>query len=167
MKKIIALVLVLTLALFCFAACKNKNKDNTPTPTPDTPTEKTYSLAFAVDTGVALSRGAYKVTNHALALVIDADNKIVAARFDCAEISPKLEDGALVAETNIQTKVEKGAGYTGMTYPWADEAKAFENWLVGKTAADVAGTEFTNTLIAGCTMTSSMAIFKELIHHHP
>ena len=46
---------------------------------------------------------------------------------------------------------------------WADQAKAFEAWLVGKTAADVAGTEFTNELIAGCTMTSSMATFKALV----
>jgi hypothetical protein len=46
---------------------------------------------------------------------------------------------------------------------WANQAKAFENWLVGKTAADVAGTEFTKELIAGCTMTSSMSTFKALV----
>ena len=46
---------------------------------------------------------------------------------------------------------------------WQKQADAFEKWLVGKTAADIAGTEFTKELIAGCTMTSSMATFKALV----
>ena len=150
MKKIISLVLVLALVLVGLVACGTPAKE-----------DKDYTLTLAVDT--AISKG--KVSNTAMALILDADNKIVAARIDSVEATPALDDaGALVAQESVTTKVEKGAAYTGMKAgSWADQAKAFENWLVGKTAADVAGTEFTNELIAGCTMTSSMATFKALV----
>ena len=150
MKKIISLVLVLALVLVALVACgASANK------------EKDYTLALAVDT--AISKG--KVSNTAMALILDADNKIVAARIDTVEAKPELNaEGALVTKDSVTTKVELGAEYAGMNAgSWAEQAKAFENWLVGKTAADVAGTEFTKELIAGCTMTSSMATFKALV----
>ena len=175
MKKILSLLLVLTMVLCAFGACTpatpdagNNNTDNGNNNTDNgnndnnTPTEKTYTLALAVDT--AFGKG-NKVSNTALVLVLDADNKIVAARFDCAEATPALDEaGALVPQESVESKVEKGDAYTGMTAgSWANQAAAFEAWLVGKTAADVAGTEFTGELIAGCTMTSSMATFKALV----
>lgn len=150
MKKIISLVLALALVLVALVACgASANK------------EKDYTLALAVDT--AISKG--KVSNTAMALILDADNKIVAARIDTVEAKPELNaEGALVTKDSVTTKVELGAEYAGMNAgSWAEQAKAFENWLVGKTAADVAGTEFTKELIAGCTMTSSMATFKALV----
>ena len=164
MKKIISMILVLVFALACFVACDNadtnKPEDTTPATTEAVATEKDYTLALAVDSTVKT-----KVSNTVMALVLDADNKIVAARVDCVEATPALDDaGALVAQTSVATKVEKGDAYTGMAAgSWADQAKAFEAWLVGKSAADVAGTEFTKELIAGCTMTSSMATFKALV----
>ena len=169
MKKILSLLLVLTMVLCAFVACTpatpdagNNNTDNGNNNTDNTPAEKTYTLALAVDTTIGKNN---KVSNTALVLVIDADNKIVAARVDSAEATPALDEaGALVPQESVQSKVEKGDAYTGMAAgSWANQAAAFEAWLVGKTAADVAGTEFTNELIAGCTMTSSMATFKALV----
>ena len=154
MKKIISLVLVLAFVFIGVIAC---NK-----PTEET-TEKSYTLALAVDTTTGT-----KVSNTVVALVLDAENKIVAARIDSVEAAPKLNDnGALVEQTSVATKVEQGDAY-GNGYKmdagsWANQAKAFENWLVGKTAADVAGAEFTKDLVAGCTMESSMATFKTLV----
>ena len=165
MKKILSMLIVLVLVLAAFAACGTPDEttiDNGDDTVVETPEEKAYSLALAVDT--AFGKGG-KVSNTAMVLVLDADNKIVAARVDCAEATPALdEEGALVAADNVLSKVEKGDAYTGMAAgSWADQAKAFENWLVGKTADEVAGTEFTNELIAGCTMTSSMATLKALV----
>ena len=172
MKKIIALILVLTLSVFCFAACKkDKNPDpQTPTPqNPQTPVEKTYTLSLAVDEGLSsVSRGGVTVT--ALALVTDADGKIVAARFE--SVQPKFslnsEKTEVVAVNRFDTKVELGDAYTGMSASWKDEAKAFENFLIGKTAAEVAALEFVVDgadagLVAGCTMISSMPAFKALV----
>ena len=162
MKKIISLVLVLAFVLVGFVACnKTTDEGNNGTTTAVTATEKSYTLALAVDTAISGT----KVSNNVMALVIDADNKIVAARIDCVEATPELDEaGALVAQASVTTKVELGAAYSGMKAgSWADQAKAFETWLVGKSAADVAGAEITGTLVAGCTMTSSMATFKALV----
>lgn len=168
MKKIIALILVLTLSIFAFAACgkkdngennENNNNEN------NTPAEKTYTLSIATDEGfTALSRGGVTVT--AVALVTDADGKIVAVRFD--SVQPKFalnaEKTDVVAVNRVDTKVELGDAYTGMSASWANEAKAFEQFLVGKTAAEVASLDVNQDgLVAGCTMKSSMTAFKALV----
>lgn len=167
MKKIIALILVLSLSLLCFVACGNKDKGNNDDN--NTPTEKTYTLSLAVDEGLGtVSKGGATVI--ALALVTDADGKIVAARFD--SVQPKIAINAdktdMVAVDRVDTKVELGDAYTGMSDSWKDEAAAFEAFLVGKTAAEIAALEFVVDgedagLVAGCTMKSSMPAFKALI----
>ena len=123
----------------------------------------TYNLVVVTDSAVNVSNN--KVSNTMLALVIDADGKIVAARFDCAEVTPSLVDGAIANVDSVITKVEKGDEYAGMTAgSWADQAKAFEDYLIGKTAAEVAAMDTADkTLIAGCTMSSSKATFKALV----
>ena len=165
MKKIISLILVLTLSLFAFAACgkKDNNDEN------NTPAEKTYTLSVVVDKGLeTVSKGSATVI--ALALVYDADGKIVAARFD--SVQPKFtlneEKTDMVAVNRFDTKVELGDAYTGMSASWASEAAAFEQFLVGKTAAEVAALQFVVDgadagLVAGCTMKSSMPSFQTLV----
>ena len=125
--------------------------------------QKDYTLVVVTDSAVNASNN--KVSNTLLALVIDADGKIVAARFDCAEVTPSLVDGAIANVDSVITKVEKGDEYAGMTAgSWADQAKAFEDYLIGKTAAEVAAMDTADkTLIAGCTMSSSKATFKALV----
>ena len=170
MKKIIALILVLTLSLFAFAACgKKDNNDENNNETPNTPAEKTYTLSVVVDNGLeTVSKGSATVI--ALALVYDADGKIVAARFD--SVQPKFtlneEKTDMVAVNRFDTKVELGDAYTGMSASWASEAAAFEQFLVGKTAAEVAALQFVVDgadagLVAGCTMKSSMPSFQTLV----
>ena len=160
MKKIIALILVLTLSLFAFAACgkkdKGDNNEGNNNETPNTPAEKTYTLALAVDTTVSGS----KVTNYAVALVLDEANKIVAVRLDCAETTVALENGALKA-TEVTSKVELGDNYNMTSGSFAKQTKAFEDAIVGKTADEVANLDL--ALVAGCTMPNSPANFKAVI----
>ena len=161
MKKIIALMLVLSLA-FCFVACK-KDEEKKEEATPK------YTLAVVADDGLGtVSKGGATVI--ALAIVFDESGKIVAARFDSAQ--PKFalnaEKTDVVAVNRVDTKVELGDNYTGMSDSWKDEAAAFEAFLVGKTAADIAALEFVVDgadagLVAGCTMKSSMPVFKALV----
>ena len=154
MKKILSLILVLVLSLACLVACG----------------ESEYTLSIAVDEGFkTVSKN--KLTNIALALVTDADGKIVAARFDSVEASLKVTDGEIATADRLTTKVEKGADYTGMAAgSWADQAKAFEQFLIGKTAAEVAALDTSaesvkgeTPLVAGCTMTSSTPVFQALV----
>ena len=163
MKKIIAIVLLLALVACSLVACK-KTED-----APETPAAKDYKLAVVVDEGLAtVSKGGATVI--ALALVWDAEGKIVAARFD--SVQPKFALNAdktdIVAVDRVTTKVELGDGYTGMSDSWKNEAAAFEAFLVGKTAAEIAALEFVVDgadagLVAGCTMKSSMPVFKALV----
>lgn len=165
MKKIISIVLLLALVACSLVACKKDNGDNTP----ETPAEKTYTLSVVADDGLkTISKGSATVI--ALALVYDADGKIVAARFD--SVQPKFALNTEKTDINtvdrVTTKVELGEEYTGMSQSWETEAKAFENFLIGKTASEIAALEFVVDgadagLVAGCTMKSSMPVFKSLV----
>ena len=167
----IALALVVCLGVvlfFVLGGDKTPSTPNTPD-TPNTPAEKTYTLSIVVDDGFkTVSRGS--ATAIALALVYDADGKIVAARFD--SVQPKFNLNAektdITTVNRVDTKVELGDAYTGMSASWKSEAAAFEAFLVGKTAAEIAALEFVVDgadagLVAGCTMLSSMPSFKALV----
>ena len=166
MKRIVSLLIALLMVVTAFAACNKKTPEETTpaTTTPDntvnTPVEKTYTVAIAADTTAS---NAGKVTNIAVVLVLDEAGKIVAARFDSSEITPSLnEDGTVVAVDAVETKVEKGDAYTGMAAgSWANQTKAFENYIVGKTPAEVATLD--TSLIAGCTMKSTVPQFQALV----
>ena len=121
--------------------------------------QQAYNLVVVTDSSIA--DGA--VTNYVLALVTDANGKIVAARFDCVETSPALNEtkDAFVAVTDIATKVEQGDGYNMKSGSWAKQTKAFEDYLIGKTADEVANLDL--TLVAGCTMPNTPKTFKTLV----
>ena len=161
MKRIVSLLIILTLVLTVFVGC---NKDDqttgtTTTPAPAAPTAKDYSLVVVTDSSIKN----LKVTNYMLALVTDANGKIVAARFDCAEMTPALDtEGAVVPQNSVATKVELGDSYSGMPAgSFAKQAKAFEDSIVGKTAAEVAALDL--SLVAGCTMQSTTPVFQSLV----
>ena len=165
MKKIIAIVLLLALAVCSLVACK---KDE-PTPAPSTPTAKDYKLAVVVDNGLAAESG--NPTLVALALVWDADGKTVAARFD--SVQPKYalneEKTDIATVDKVTTKVELGDAYNKMPGgTWENQTKAFENYIVGMTAAQVAALDTSNVgpenpIVAGCTMSSTTPIFQALV----
>ena len=152
MKKIVALILVLSLSLFCFAACKGKDKNNdnnNDNNNTNTQVEKTYSLAIGVD----VSQDAAEVAETV------ADGKIVLCRIDAIQI-----DGTDTAKA-CKSKAELGddygmlSDYGSKLAEWDDQAKAFESYVVGKTAAQVAaiavdekGHPTDAALTAGCTM---------------
>lgn len=159
MKKIVALILVLSLSLFCFAACKGKDKNNDNNNdnnnNTNTQVEKTYSLAIGVD----VSQDAAEVAETVAVIVTDADGKIVLCRIDAIQI-----DGTDTAKA-CKSKAELGddygmlSDYGSKLAEWDDQAKAFESYVVGKTAAQVAaiavdekGHPTDAALTAGCTM---------------
>ena len=166
MKRIVSLLIALLLVATALVACNNNKTPEETTPdntVNNTPTEKTYTVAIAVDSSSSISRGKAKASNMALVLVLDDAGKIVAARFDTSEVTPELnEDGTVKTVDAVETKVEQGDAYTGMPAgSWANQTKAFEDYIVGKTPAEVAALDA--SLIAGCTMQSSVPQFKALI----
>ena len=176
MKRIVSLLIALLLVVTALVACGDKNhpEETTPvetTPENNAPVEKTYTVAIAVDSSSSISRGKAKASNMALVLVLDEEGKIVAARFDTSEVTPELnEDGTVKTVDAVETKVEQGDAYTGMPAgSWAKQTKAFEDYIVGKTPAEVAALDTSaenvkgETLVAGCTMTNSVPQFQALV----
>ncbi len=156
MKRIICLALVVVLCLTAFVACGDK--------------EKEYTLGLGVQFGeVSASQ-----TNATVAtVVLDKDGKIVLCRIDAIQNKYAVADGAVTFSV-LDTKMELGDNYKmaafgtpnvegGTVKEWYDQAKAFENYVVGKTAAEVQGIQLQEVnghqiavdeslLNAGCTI---------------
>ena len=139
MKKIIALILALCLTL-ALVACGEKQ--------PAAPQEAEYKLGM----GVVLSMDSSKtelaqVDATVAAVVTDAEGKIVSCRIDVAQNKMKVVGGAVDTAATFKTKMELGSAYgmagkvdnngDGVMLEWDAQAKAFEEYVVGKTAAEV------------------------------
>ena len=149
MKKILSLILVLVLSLACLVACGDKEQD--------------YSLAI----GVSLTTEETEVTNTVAAIVIDAEGKIVLCRIDAIGVDPTITNGAVDASKTYSSKVELGDNYNMVTYggaksEWYFQAKAVEEFVVGKTRSEVAALAVDDSgkptdaeLTASCTIAIS------------
>ena len=154
MKKFVAFLLLACMML-SLAACGSSGAE--------------YKLGM----GVNLSTDSSKENNAQVdatvaAVVTDKDGKIVACRLDVAQSKMDVTGGAVDAAKTFQTKMELGDDYGMVAYgnaiaEWYDQAKAFESYVVGKTAAEVEGIETVlndsghnvatdAALLAGCTM---------------
>ena len=154
MKKFVAFLLLACMML-SLAACGSSGAE--------------YKLGM----GVSLSTDSSKENNAQVdatvaAVVTDKDGKIVACRLDVAQSKMDVTGGAVDAAKTFQTKMELGDDYGMVAYgnaiaEWYDQAKAFESYVVGKTAAEVEGIETVlnetghnvatdEALLAGCTM---------------
>lgn len=100
-------------------------------------------------------------------VTVDAAGKVTSCQVDVAQGKVDIENGAFVADgASYNSKKQLGDDY-GMvaagasTMEWYQQAEAFENYVVGKTADEVAGIALENgkatdaDLSAGCTISIS------------
>ena len=154
MKKFVAFLLLACMML-SLAACGSSGSE--------------YKLGMGVDLSTDSSKeNNAQVDATVAAVVTDKDGKIVACRLDVAQSKMDVTGGAVDAAKTFQTKMELGDYYGMVAYgnaiaEWYDQAKAFESYVVGKTAAEVEGIETVlnetghnvatdEALLAGCTM---------------
>ncbi len=144
MKKFFAILLCLCMVV-ALVACANE--------TPDAgTTEAEYKLGMGVVVNMDSSKtGNAQVDATVATVVTDADGKIVACRLDVAQNKMTVTDGAVDTAKAFETKMELGDRYgmapvgidndgNGVCKEWYEQAKAFETWVVGKTAAEVEAT---------------------------
>ncbi len=137
MKKIIAILLA-CCCLLGLTACGAKEAD--------------YKLGM----GVVLNTDSSKENNAQVdatvaAVILDANGKIVQCRIDVAQNKMDVTGGAVDTAKTFETKMELGSRYgmagivdndgDGVMLEWDAQAKAFEAYVVGKTAAEVRGTK--------------------------
>lgn len=131
MKKIIALT-ILACMLLSFAGCGSATAE--------------YKLGMGVSVSTDSSAESNAQVDATVATVVmDKDGKIVACRLDCAQNKMDVTGGAVDTAKEFKTKVElqndyNMVAYSDATLEWFEQAKNFENYVVGKTAAEVQGT---------------------------
>ena len=151
MKRILALVLCIVMAVAA-VACTTDPAKTTPTPNNnDAPATKDYKLGMGIGVSTASSKaGTAQVDATVATVVTDADGKIVACRLDVAQNKMTIADGAVDTAATFKTKMELGTAYGMSTSPyspdnngdgvvkeWDEQAKIFENYVVGKTVAEI------------------------------
>ena len=164
MKKILAVTLLVAM-VFALAAC-------------GAPKTAEYKLGM----GISLNMNSSKTANAQVdaccaAVVLDAEGKIVAARIDVAQNKMDVTDGQVDTAAAFKTKLELGddynmVKYSDATHEWYEQAAAFEQYVVGKTGAEVGAMETVvndeghavttdETLYASCSI--SISDFQEAI----
>ena len=163
MKKIFATMLagVMVIGL---AGCKNGTSNGG--------SDAAYKLGMGVTTSIgSSSAGNAQVDATVATVVTDADGKIVSCIIDVAQNKMAITDGEVPADAasmTFKTKKEKKEEYnmrgaSPIGKEWYEQAEAFEEYVVGKTAAEVAAIPVETlenghvvttdeTLLAGCTM---------------
>ena len=161
MKKLLAIVLCLSMVL-SFVACGKE-------------AEYKLGMGVVVSTASSATENA-QVDATVAAVVTDAEGKIVACRIDVAQNKMTVTDGAVDTAKTFITKMNLGADYgmasspyspdnngDGIVLEWNEQAVAFEEYVIGKTADEVAAMELQEVnghmistdedlLTAGCTI---------------
>ena len=167
MKKIVMFVLAL-VALCGLASCGAK--------------EYKLGMGIEVNTTSSSNASASKAGNAQIdatvaAVVLDAEGKIVTCRIDAVQNKIAVSaEGAVTVPASFKTKMELGSDYGMATSPyssdnngdeiikeWNEQAKIFEQYVVGKTGAEVSSLELKEVnnhkissdeslLAAGCTI---------------
>ena len=166
MKKALSLLL-LACMLFTLTACGSTaapaateapaeateapaEATETPTDATETPTEVTaaeYKLGMGVSVSLYSSEtNKAQVDATVAAVVTDAEGKIVLCRIDCAQNKMDVTGGAVDTEATYITKRDlkfdyNMVKYSNATLEWFEQVENLENWVVGKTAEDIANIE--------------------------
>jgi len=142
------------------------------------PEPVTYRLGMGVSLNTDSSKtGNAQVDATFAAVVLDEAGKILCAKLDVAQNKMDVTDGQVDTEKEFKTKLELGDDYNMAKFSdavaeWYDQAAAFEAYIIGKTADEVAGMETVvndeghevttdETLYASCSI--SIGDFKEAI----
>ena len=148
MKKILSAIIVLTMILSMLVAC-----NNTETPV----VEKDYALSIGVV--VTEKTETLKATETVAAIVTDADGKIVLCRLDCVDYTAKYGEDGTLDTTAPTSKVAAGSAYGTMPAgSWDEQGAALEQFVIGKTQAEVAATALDGTTAADADLKASCSI---------
>ena len=182
-----AAVLLAVLIIVLVVSCSGNNDSDDDNDGDQTPVETEYKLGMGVVVGAegSVDKGVFQVDSTVATVVLEG-NKIVACRIDSLQNKATVEDGVLTSK-NTTSKAELKENYNmakygqsmdwngdGKVLEWYLQAQAFENYVVGMTATEVAAIATAATgpmnyviatdkalLDAGCTI--QIAEFKDAV----
>ncbi len=136
---VISLILVVAIALI---GCSSGGGDIKLGLGVDTLIDKSADLA-ANDDGAMV--GKVQVDTVIAAVAIDADGKVVSCNIDTAQTAVNFDEAGVITSDkamNYPTKKEKGDDYgmikaSGIGREWYEQIEAVEEWMIGKTAAEI------------------------------
>ncbi len=143
MKKIIIIALVLALTLSVVACAAGGGGDTKMGLGITTSVRMSYDAAEN-DDGDVVGRGQADTT--IAAVTIDGDGKVVSVSIDTAQTAIYFDgEGKITSDLTAAylTKKEKGADYgmiraSSIGREWDEQIEAIEEWMVGKTAEEIA-----------------------------
>ena len=127
--------------------------------------DKTYTLGLGmvVDT-TSSAKGSAAQTATIAAVILDSEGKVVKCVIDVCDTKLDITDGKVTTGNTYLTKNELGDDYGMKTYSaigkeWYEQAKAYAEFCIGKTADEIEKIEVADSgkatdadLLAGCTM---------------
>ena len=176
MKKVLSIVMVLVLVLG-LVACGGGDAD--------TDTDATYKLGLGVSMSLSATDASEDADGNAqqdgtaAAVILDADGKIVACKIDVAQNKMAFtttgevldKDKDFVTKKNLEFDYGMAPVSTLEEGEWFQQIAAFEEYVIGMTADDVAAIKTVEsnghmvpvdeTLLAGCTM--QITAFQEAV----
>lgn len=161
-KKILA-ILLCVCAVIALAACSTKptetttDKESTKETSTSGSSEGGKEADYKLGMGIVVNMDSSSSDSHnaqvdatVATVVLDADGKIVVCRIDVAQNKMNVADGAVDTSKVFESKMELGSRYgmannpyssdnndDGVIKEWDEQAKAFEQYVVGKTVAEV------------------------------
>lgn len=161
-KKILA-ILLCVCAVIALAACSTKpnetttDKETAKETSTSVPSEGNKEADYKLGMGIVVKMDSSssekknaQVDATVATVVLDAAGKIVACRIDVAQNKMNVADGAVDTAKVFESKMELGDRYGMANSPyapdnngdnvvkeWYEQAKAFEQYVVGKTVAEV------------------------------
>lgn len=176
MKKIIALALSLIMILGVLAGCSSETESN------DAGTGS-VTLGYAVDTNVASSKdadgeddGLAQIETYVAAVLIDEDGKITDVFLDAVQSKVNFDStGNITTDLSLtfDSKTTLGDDYgmvgaSSIGKEWYEQVDAYQEYLIGKTADDIAGISLSDYGVPeddelSSSVTISVATFTDLV----
>ena len=142
MKKLFA---VIAIAVLVLSGCSNNGEE---TPVIVKVGTASYTSVSGREFDAATPKdGRIQVNTYFATVALDADGKVVYVDIDAAQNEGTFDgEGAIVKAEAVPTKTEKEFDYgmvgaSGIGKEWFEQMAALEEWMIGKTAAEVLAME--------------------------
>ena len=168
MKKALIVILTISMMMFLFAGCTSE--EVTPDPAPvEEPIDEGRPISYGLGSVSTIGKSTdvqAQVDTTLVAASFNKDGQVVEVQIDVAQVRVAYDEDMNVTTdrtTTIETKQELGDAYgmkarSDIGKEWYEQITAFEEWMVGKTIAEIKGLNVNENVPDVPELTSSVTI---------